>query len=390
MSKKLIYFPSFTSLSDYLKKDSWLIENELKYRFYDDLFHKENRWKYFLITAGSEYKKENARKNLGIDNGTIVLGDSGGFQITTGVLKYSDEIKVKIFNWLENNSDYAMNLDIPPKGLYNNRYQESLDMSLKNFKYFNEHQSGKTKFLNVLQGNNYQEIDKWYSSVKVFEFKGWGLGGVLNLSDIMLKIAFLLEKKEFEKPNNELFHFLGSTSPIHFLLYSILQKEVNKKLSNTQISTDSSSPIMSAVFGNWYHHLSFNTLSYKSLYFGNKGKTNYVKGAKLPCLLKNCAVCDKINYDDIAAGNIRTRDLITYHNFFFFQQVLNQFDTLAEGHVEAIKDLVSSDYYIVFNSLIEMINSNKPIEVYNKYKNLYTKLEYSEVNIELANEFFEF
>ena len=33
-------------------------------------------------------------------DGMLLFGDSGGFQITTGKLKYSDEVRHQIFDWL--------------------------------------------------------------------------------------------------------------------------------------------------------------------------------------------------------------------------------------------------------------------------------------------------
>ena len=89
------------------------------------------------------------RDQLGLDDGVLVFGDSGGFQIATGALKWDKTIRERIFHWLEANSDVAANLDIPPRAKYENRFAESMEISFDNFKWFEKHQSGKTKFLNV-------------------------------------------------------------------------------------------------------------------------------------------------------------------------------------------------------------------------------------------------
>jgi hypothetical protein len=51
-----------------------------------------------------------------------------------------------------------------------------MDISYDNFKYFADNQSGKCKFLNVIQGNNVEEYEIWYQKMKDFEFNGWCIG----------------------------------------------------------------------------------------------------------------------------------------------------------------------------------------------------------------------
>ena len=35
------------------------------------------------------------------------MGDSGGYQIASGAIKWKPELKTQVFEWLENNSDIA-------------------------------------------------------------------------------------------------------------------------------------------------------------------------------------------------------------------------------------------------------------------------------------------
>ena len=170
--KDIIYFPSFSSGLGgyYINKAKF--RDELDYRFFSDEFPEEFRYKNFLITAGHLYKKPNARADMGLED-TFVIGDSGGFQIATGALEWNKDIRSKIFNWLENNSDIAVNLDIPPRSTYEGKFNECLDISYDNFKWFNENQSGKTKFLGVIQGyNQFDQYETWYHKVKGFDFNG--------------------------------------------------------------------------------------------------------------------------------------------------------------------------------------------------------------------------
>ena len=119
--KEFIYFPSLSAggFASNLIKDTKL-SNGTTCRFYDDSYPEEFRHKAFLITAGHYYKKMDIRDQFGLGKDTLVFGDSGGYQIATGALKYTDDLREKIFHWLEANSDVAANLDIPPKTVYEN------------------------------------------------------------------------------------------------------------------------------------------------------------------------------------------------------------------------------------------------------------------------------
>ena len=46
-----------------------------------------------------------ARDRYGLDDDVLVLGDSGGFQLATGAIKWDPSFKKTIFDWLEANCD---------------------------------------------------------------------------------------------------------------------------------------------------------------------------------------------------------------------------------------------------------------------------------------------
>ena len=177
-NKRFIYFPSLSAgdMVSAFKKDK-KFTNGVTCKFFDSTYPEKWRHPYFLITAGHHYKKMDFRDQMGLEKDVLVFGDSGGYQIATGALPYSNELREKIFHWLEANSDVAANLDIPPKTKYRNKFAECADISYDNFAYFEKHQSGKTKFLNMLQGSNTEEYTWWYNKFKHFDFKGWVIGG---------------------------------------------------------------------------------------------------------------------------------------------------------------------------------------------------------------------
>ena len=74
-----------------------------------------------------------------------------------------------------------------------------MDISFDNFKWFESKQTGKTDFLNVIQGTYTEEYAEWYHKFKDFAFNGWCIGGPKKLVDFMYVIALMLQEREFEK-----------------------------------------------------------------------------------------------------------------------------------------------------------------------------------------------
>ena len=50
-------------------------------------------------------------------------------------------------------------------------------------KFFQKNRLGQTKFLNVLQGDDWETAQTWYDAVKEYEFEGWAMGGI-NMCDM--------------------------------------------------------------------------------------------------------------------------------------------------------------------------------------------------------------
>jgi len=152
MNNKFIYF---LSLSNFEVKD-WLIFKQIP-QFYPE-------YPYFLISAGHNYKDYNLRQKLNLQHDTLVIGDSGGYQISTNQLKWDNNLTKQIFNWLEHNCDIAINLDIPLKDTSD--FNINLNKSLINFEYFNNNQTGKIKYLNVLHVRNEEEYNICFTCKK--------------------------------------------------------------------------------------------------------------------------------------------------------------------------------------------------------------------------------
>ncbi len=171
-----------------------------------------------LYSAGQAAKSDTAANNQDMvtarprDGSTIIVGDSGGFQIETGAIRWEGEkTQRRMLGWLEANADWSMILDFPTGSIKRRGqtfYEEwmfddkgnpitedvpmldkdgipkldksgnprmtkqpkvvqheldfwfCLDRTIENNEYFLKNRTvGKTKFLNVLQGRSQDSLN---------------------------------------------------------------------------------------------------------------------------------------------------------------------------------------------------------------------------------------
>ncbi len=198
---------------------------------------------------------------------STIVGDSGGYQLGKGVIKFdwkdfegnkANAVRSNILNWLELTSDWAMTLDVPtwaaddlnsPKtGL--NSFQDCLDGTIYNNKFFQKNRLGQTKLLNVLQGDDWETAQIWYDAVKDFEFEGWAMGGI-NMCDmevILKRLIIMRDEKKLD--GKDWMHVLG-TSQLDWACYlTQVQRQVRKHINpNFTISFDSASAFLSTANG---------------------------------------------------------------------------------------------------------------------------------------------
>ena len=224
-----IYFPSFSAGemgSNFVKDHRF--RNDMTIRFYSEEFPEEFQHNQLLITAGAHMSVQDYKNKMGLTDRNLVMGDSG-------------------------------------------KFQECLDISLDNFKYFQKKQDGSTKFLNVVQGDDEHTYKHWYNQVKDFDFNGWGIGGAGgSLYRFMSGVYALLQGKEHLNSRNEYFHILGTSKIRDFLMLIQLQKSLEDIGSKIVVTTDSSSPDRAVVFGTYYTRFSIKKGTFESLNFPNE------------------------------------------------------------------------------------------------------------------------
>lgn len=213
------------------------------------------------------------------EEGTFMLGDSGGFQIMKGQWpadwkdpncpKAMKQRKL-VLKWMDEYMDYGMCLDVPTQTLRNKHLldkhgistiEEAVYATHINNEYFINNRDGRCKFLNVLQGLNHTQSDEWYEEMKKYcdpniypdtHFNGWAFGGQ-NKIDIHLtlkRLVGIIHDGLLEPSKHDLVHCLGTSILEYAVLFSDIQRAVRKYHNpNFQITFDCASPFFGAAKG---------------------------------------------------------------------------------------------------------------------------------------------
>lgn len=226
---------------------------------------------------------------------TLVLGDSGGFQIQTGAIKFKgDETRNRMMRWMEANCDWSMILDFPTGGILmgtieahmarlrlpagsldekgklipdtgygdmldqlckengeSDLYNTCLLQTLINNDWFVKNRApGATKFLNVVQGRTPSESKIWYDKVKHYPFEGWSLAGPHKENFEMALSRIIEMRDENLLQDRDWMHFLGVGKLQHGCAYTTIQRCIREDINpNFTISYDVSSPFTLAAYG---------------------------------------------------------------------------------------------------------------------------------------------
>ena len=212
---------------------------------------------------------------------SIVVGDSGGFQIGKGVWEgdWKDpncpkamKKRSQVLSWMDGIMDWGMCLDIPawvarsPEGMKAtgiSSYTEAVNATFINNDYFINNRNGNCKFLNVLQGENHTEADDWYQRMKKYcdpkqysnHFNGWSMGGQ-NMCDVHLTLKMLVNMRFdglLESGKQDWIHFLGTSKLEWACLLTDIQRAIRKYHNPTlTVSFDCASPFLATANGQIY------------------------------------------------------------------------------------------------------------------------------------------
>ena len=246
-------------------------------------------YKYALYSAGhadldltKDVPREDWIRQRPRDGSSLLVGDSGGFQIGKGRWEgdwkdpncpKAQKKRDLVLKWMDGLMDYGMVLDIPAwvvrdvdvankVGILT--YEDACKATIINNEYFMKHSTGACKFLNVLQGENHQEADDWYARMKDYcdpkvypetHFRGWSMGGQ-NMCDVHLLLKRLVHIRHdglLEKGKHDVMHFLGTSKLEWATLLTDVQRAVRKYHNeNFTISFDCASPFLATANGQLY------------------------------------------------------------------------------------------------------------------------------------------
>jgi hypothetical protein len=308
---------------------------------------------------------------------SMILGDSGGFQIATGVLKLDwatvkgpegDALREQILRWLEYTADWSMTLDVPAfaadrfshrTGL--KKFEDTIDITLHNLDYFVKHRvPGATKFLNVLSGSSPENSKVWFDKVIPYSIpaciesmghsadrtlEGYAFAGI-NMSHMPTVLNRLLDLRELDAlKGKDWIHLLG-IGRLDWACYltSIMRQLRKHDNPNITLSFDAASPFVATAYGLTY---TYNTFNYKRLtYSMDKGiDFKNLKGSQMampwqsPIMDRMVAgdVCvlghgdkNKMKKEGTTSWDSFTYALYMAHNVFNHIQAVQEINRLAD------------------------------------------------------------
>jgi hypothetical protein len=185
------------------------------------------------------------------------IADSGGFQVSTGKLSISEEIRHRLLRISERH-DAALILDAPTSaigkgdaGFYSP--EQCLSFTLSNGRYVIDHRvPGRAKFLNVLQGRNALEAIAWREKVKHLNDKhlfgdraleGVAFGGPTRVHFSVLLQHVTVLRDDGLLRNDAWLHVLGTGHPMIACALTALQDGLRETLGpGINVTFDSSTP----------------------------------------------------------------------------------------------------------------------------------------------------
>lgn len=251
-------------------------------------------YRWCLASAGHmiDAAQNNAIANRHPD--TVIMGDSGGYQIATGALRdmapamelrtqpdavmqlwRASDVRDRIIRWLDAHCTIAATIDMPI-WVRHTKHESSpfhyfseaqlIQATVENLDYIQRHRDKQTgcKFLNVLQGfsptgdlrDSIQSEDRWFDAVKAYPFEGWAFGSDVGwrggLYRVMRRLLIMRDAGLLNSPRNW-FHMLGLSQPVWAVCLTAMQRGIRASVNpEFRISFDSASPYLLAGRYNQY------------------------------------------------------------------------------------------------------------------------------------------
>ena len=139
------------------------------------------------------------------------------------------------------------------------------------------------------------------------------------------------------------------------------------------------------MFGTYYTGYSFKKGTWQSINFPNEA--NHAELVDEFCNLSNLEFPYTTEFDKILRECVDFKDMkqlvgtegkysygMRLHNFMFYTDVLRRIESIVYGHDYILQQSISKELYTILQSIDEMVKSDTPMRVYEKYKPLYMKM----------------
>ena len=240
-----------------------------------------NLWHYpYMLHSIGQYavgKAPHSAMDKANRTQSILVGDSGGYQIGKGTLKglkyvkdkqmkaadavnawrYESAARAWITNWLSSECDYAMTIDMPlwaraKKGFsspfHRCTVQELIAMTVQNLRYIDALSPPHVKWLNVIQGGpTVVDAIAWWNQVKWFRKGGWAMAGSAGMAGglfNMLAVLLMMRDDNAFDAGQDWLHVLGVSTPFWAVALTTIQEGLRNTNPELKVSFDSSSPFL--------------------------------------------------------------------------------------------------------------------------------------------------
>jgi len=342
---------------------------------------------------------------------TVILGDSGGYQIGIGTFSGTQHIKKiknpldvvqawkdcsdvrrRVINWLESNSDYAMTIDMPLWALESPQStspfkvcseQQMLEMTLMNLKFIERHSIGNTKWLNVLQGTNPENSKRWWDAVKKYRFSGWALAGTVGWGgglDTVLHNVLMMRDEEAFTDGQDWIHVLGVSRPTWAVIFTAIQKELRKQNPNLRISYDSASPFQTV--GKYHNTMRYPKYSkdlkswvmsaaeapISSIYANTNGKYHFPFSSPLGELMTLDHLSVNGGMYQATPADLTSWLLMMNHTLYVYVRAFLEANELVFLHKNNAQESVPPEIMTVLEIIEELFNKKRWKPLLEKYR----------------------
>lgn len=299
---------------------------------------KDSPFYYPRILVSAFYGMKSAhffRDEYEIGKEVFFMGDSGGFQIATS-RKKGRNLKgltpINVLEWLKENCDAGLALDIPPTLGGDQPSQEEYEWAKnvlnENNQIYERHRDDLMVY-NILHGETDERMEDWYNTVKDTSFEGWAVGLKPSSHPILQArgLGFMAGNGHTDN-----IHVLGASGFDVMPLFAHASKTINN------LTYDSSSYNRGVIERQYMAPMNIKM----KMHFGTKEETEGTKvsNTKLHHMPCNCPICTSVKPEYMFKEGSETGSLLSMHNLYWYLFYSDTLKILSEGSDSVFRGFV--------------------------------------------------